>query len=185
MSVHEAGTGPTVIALHGGPGFRDYLAPDLEPLTSSFRVISYDQRGSGHSTVVTEPPLLTAPAFVADLCARRPQRCATFRASTGRSWAALARSTCGLSSRRSGRRRPAIRREPPVLDRWWPAEARHRAPSTSPRRPGTAEFEGHEQPGERVDRRRSRQPGPAQPAESFGSAPDRNVGEALKAQSHY
>ena len=67
VSVQEAGTGPPVIALHGGPGFRDYLAPDLEPLTSSFRVISYDQRGSGHSTVVTEPTLLTAPAFVADL----------------------------------------------------------------------------------------------------------------------
>ena len=42
VSVQEAGTGPPVIALHGGPGFRDYLAPDLEPLTSSFRVISYE-----------------------------------------------------------------------------------------------------------------------------------------------
>jgi proline iminopeptidase len=67
VSVREAGTGSPVIALHGGPGFRDYLPPDLEPLTSSFRVISYDQRGSGHSTVVTDPTLLTAPAFVADL----------------------------------------------------------------------------------------------------------------------
>jgi proline iminopeptidase len=67
VSVREAGTGPPVIALHGGPGFRDYLPPDLEPLTASFRLISYDQRGSGHSTVVTDPTLLTAPAFVADL----------------------------------------------------------------------------------------------------------------------
>jgi proline iminopeptidase len=67
VSVREAGTGIPVIALHGGPGFRDYLPPDLEPLTSSFRLISYDQRGSGHSTVVTDPTLLTAPAFVADL----------------------------------------------------------------------------------------------------------------------
>jgi proline iminopeptidase len=67
VSVREAGTGTPVIALHGGPGFRDYLPPDLEPLTSSFRLISYDQRGSGLSTVVTDPALLTAPAFVADL----------------------------------------------------------------------------------------------------------------------
>ena len=67
VSVQEAGAGPPVIALHGGPGFADYLLPDLEPLTSSFRLISYDQRGSGHSTVVTDPTLLTAPAFVADL----------------------------------------------------------------------------------------------------------------------
>jgi proline iminopeptidase len=67
VSVREAGSGTPVIALHGGPGFRDYLPPDLEPLTSSFRLISYDQRGSGHSTVVTDPALLTAPAFVADL----------------------------------------------------------------------------------------------------------------------
>ena len=43
-------------------GFRNYLPPDLEPLTSSFRLISYDQRGSGHSTAVTDPTLLTAPA---------------------------------------------------------------------------------------------------------------------------
>jgi proline iminopeptidase len=67
VAVREAGTGRPVIALHGGPGFRDYLHPDLEPLTSSFRLISYDQRGSGHSTVVTDPTLLTAEAFVADL----------------------------------------------------------------------------------------------------------------------
>jgi proline iminopeptidase len=67
VAVRAAGSGAPVIALHGGPGFRDYLSPDLEPLTSSFRVISYDQRGSGHSTVVTDPTLLTAPAFVADL----------------------------------------------------------------------------------------------------------------------
>ena len=67
LSVREAGTGTPVIALHGGPGFRDYLPPDLQPLTSSFRLISYDQRGSGDSTVVTDPTLLTAPAFVADL----------------------------------------------------------------------------------------------------------------------
>src|SRR5262245_26911650 len=67
VAIREAGTGAPVIALHGGPGFRDYLPPDLEPLTSSFRLISYDQRGSGHSTVVTDPTLLTAPAFVADL----------------------------------------------------------------------------------------------------------------------
>lgn len=67
VSVREAGTGPPIIVLHGGPGFRDYLPPDLEPLTSSFRLISYDQRSSGHSTVVTDPALLTAPAFVADL----------------------------------------------------------------------------------------------------------------------
>lgn len=67
VSVREAGTGAPIIALHGGPGFSDYLSPDLESLTSSFRVISYDQRGSGQSTVVTDPALLTAPAFVADL----------------------------------------------------------------------------------------------------------------------
>lgn len=67
LSVRDAGTGPPVIALHGGPGFRDYLSPDLEPLTRSFRLISYDQRGGGDSTVVTDPAQLTASAFVADL----------------------------------------------------------------------------------------------------------------------
>jgi proline iminopeptidase len=67
VSVLEAGTGTPVIALHGGPGFGDYLHADLAPLISSFRLMSYDQRGSGHSTVVTDPTLLTPAAFVADL----------------------------------------------------------------------------------------------------------------------
>lgn len=48
--MYAIGASPAVIALHGGPGFRDYLLPDLEPPTSSFRLITYDQRGGAGMT---------------------------------------------------------------------------------------------------------------------------------------
>jgi proline iminopeptidase len=88
VSVREAGTGSPVIALHGGPGFRDYLPPDLEPLTASFRLISYDQRGSGYSTVVTDPTLLTASTFVADLDRVRESSGIARATLLGHSWGA-------------------------------------------------------------------------------------------------
>jgi len=62
----------TLIMLHGGPGLNfDYMAPDLEPLEESFTLIYYDQRGSGRSSLVSEPDLLTVDAHVADVEAVR------------------------------------------------------------------------------------------------------------------
>ena len=58
----------TIIYLHGGPGanFRgqeDYI----DPLARKRRLIMYDQRGGGHSALVTDPKLLTAAHHVRDL----------------------------------------------------------------------------------------------------------------------
>jgi proline iminopeptidase len=65
LLVHEEGHGTPLIALHGGPGLDHYsIAPDLVPLTAKHRVIYYDQRGSGGSTLVAEA---TAADMVADL----------------------------------------------------------------------------------------------------------------------
>lgn len=50
LAWYETGNGPVVVFLHGGPGDdHSYLRPLAEPLSSQFRCILYDQRGSGHS----------------------------------------------------------------------------------------------------------------------------------------
>jgi alpha/beta hydrolase fold len=50
LAWYEAGDGPAVVFLHGGPGDdHSYLRPLAEPLSRQFRCILYDQRGSGHS----------------------------------------------------------------------------------------------------------------------------------------
>jgi len=50
--------GPTVIALHGGPGAsHDYLRPQFDLLARGRTILYYDQRGGGRSTVPREVPL--------------------------------------------------------------------------------------------------------------------------------
>src|SRR5438105_2969690 len=69
LFVHEEGRGDPVLVLHGGPGLDSrYLSPDLAPLARHHRVIYYDQRGSGRSTVVAD---VTADVLVSDLEALR------------------------------------------------------------------------------------------------------------------
>jgi pimeloyl-ACP methyl ester carboxylesterase len=46
-----AGKGPTVVVVHGGPGFNHrYLTSPLLPLTAHFRLLFYDQRSRGAVT---------------------------------------------------------------------------------------------------------------------------------------
>jgi pimeloyl-ACP methyl ester carboxylesterase len=50
------GEGPTVVVVHGGPGFNHkYLMPSLVPLGAHFRLVFYDQRSRGAVT----PAVLT------------------------------------------------------------------------------------------------------------------------------
>jgi pimeloyl-ACP methyl ester carboxylesterase len=45
------GNGPTVVVVHGGPGFdHKYLTPALLPLAAHFRLVFYDQRSRGAIT---------------------------------------------------------------------------------------------------------------------------------------
>src|SRR5258706_12286126 len=68
----ESGTGSPVIVIHGGPGMdHDSLAADLAPLRQHHRVIEYDQRGGGRSTLPSDTALLTIDHHVADLEALR------------------------------------------------------------------------------------------------------------------
>ena len=46
--VWTAGSGPTVVVVHGGPGFNHkYLTRSLLPLSPHFRLVFYDQRSRG------------------------------------------------------------------------------------------------------------------------------------------
>ena len=58
---HVDGSGDDpVIVLHGGPGLSmSYLRPDLLRLSQNRTLIFYDQRGSGRSTVTSDPKLLS------------------------------------------------------------------------------------------------------------------------------
>jgi proline iminopeptidase len=64
----ESGRGTPVIVIHGGPGMdHESLARDLTPLEKHHRVIEYDQRGGGRSTLPADTKLLTIDHHVDDL----------------------------------------------------------------------------------------------------------------------
>jgi len=68
----EEGKGSPVIVIHGGPGMdHGSLAADLAPLAKHHRVIYYDQRGGGRSTLPADSSLLTIDHHVQDLEALR------------------------------------------------------------------------------------------------------------------
>jgi proline iminopeptidase len=70
----EVGKGSPVVVIHGGPGMDHFsLAADLAPLALHHRVIYYDQRGGGQSTLPADPALLTIEHHVSDLEALRQQ----------------------------------------------------------------------------------------------------------------
>jgi proline iminopeptidase len=83
------GSGDPVLVVHGGPGLdHGYLAPDLEPLAASYRLIFYDQRGAGRSTIVSDAPLLGLDAHIADLDAIRQHLVPDGANVLGHSWGA-------------------------------------------------------------------------------------------------
>jgi len=84
-----SGKGPTIVVLHGGPGLSSaYLAPNLDVLVGHYRLISYDQRGAGRSTVVTEPAKLSRDHHVEDIEAVRRQFALDKVVLLGHSWGA-------------------------------------------------------------------------------------------------
>lgn len=67
------GQGPeTLIVVHGGPGFSlESVRADFAPLAAHRRVIYYDQRGNGRSSLIDDPAALAVPRHIADLEAIR------------------------------------------------------------------------------------------------------------------
>jgi proline iminopeptidase len=63
------GRGPqTLVVVHGGPGFSlESVRADFAPLAAHRRVIYYDQRGNGGSSLIGDPAALALPRHIADL----------------------------------------------------------------------------------------------------------------------
>lgn len=87
----EAGAGPVILFLHGGPGdeYR-YLKVLAEPLTDRYRCILFDQRGSGGSTLqVVDRETVHPDRFVADIEALRGEIGAETITLLGHSWGGI------------------------------------------------------------------------------------------------
>jgi proline iminopeptidase len=83
-----------IVLLHGGPGAsHDYLRPQMDALlgsaSSGRRLVYYDQRGSGGSTLTAGTPPPTAADHVADLEAVRVSLGVGRLAMCGYSWGGL------------------------------------------------------------------------------------------------
>lgn len=70
--VDEHGKGTPIVVIHGGPGMDHMsLRADLAPLEKTHRVIYYDQRGGGRSSLPTAEGALSIEKHVDDLEALR------------------------------------------------------------------------------------------------------------------
>ena len=86
----EIGSGPPLAILHGGPDFNhNYLLPDLDRLSSAFRLIYYDQRGRGKSSRGVAPEDVTIESEVDDLDRLRQYLGLDAIAVLGHSWGCL------------------------------------------------------------------------------------------------
>jgi len=78
-----------IIVVHGGPGMSlTYLQPELTELAESHRLIYYDQRGGGLSSLTSTPELLHADKHIEDLEAVRRHFAIDRLTLLGHSWGA-------------------------------------------------------------------------------------------------
>jgi proline iminopeptidase len=86
----QIGQGQPIIILHGGPDFdHNYLLPDMDHLSHSFRLIYYDQRGRGKSVANVQPEDVTIQSEVEDLESLREYFQLESVAVLGHSWGGL------------------------------------------------------------------------------------------------
>jgi proline iminopeptidase len=86
LFVKQIGRGSPVVIVHGGPGLdMNYLVENFVPLARTHRLIFYDQRGSGRSTLTTN---VTANQHVDDLDALRRRLRVRRLTLLGHSWGA-------------------------------------------------------------------------------------------------
>lgn len=72
LYVKEIGAGDLVVVVHGGPGLGfNYLLPHLQGLAMHNRLLYYDQRATGRSSLDLTPEQVTLAAFVEDIEALR------------------------------------------------------------------------------------------------------------------
>jgi proline iminopeptidase len=90
LYVREVGSGAPLIVLHGGPDFNhNYLLPEMDGLASAFRLIYYDQRGRGKSSLATLPADISIESEMADLERLRQHIGLESVALLGHSWGGL------------------------------------------------------------------------------------------------
>ena len=72
LFVRTMGKGPAILFVHGGPGLdHSYFLPQMARLARSHRLIFYDQRACGRSSVDVDSSTITLNAFVEDIEALR------------------------------------------------------------------------------------------------------------------
>ena len=67
IAVEVAGDGAPLIFAHGLSGNRHIMRQELAPLADRYQIITYDQRGHGDSTPITDPSLYNAERMADDL----------------------------------------------------------------------------------------------------------------------
>ena len=86
----EVGQGPPVLILHGGPDFdQNYLLPDMDRLSGSFRLIYYDPRGRGKSGENVRPEDVSIASEIEDVEAVRAYFQLESTVVLGHSWGGL------------------------------------------------------------------------------------------------
>jgi proline iminopeptidase len=86
----EIGQGQPIIILHGGPDFNhEYLLPEMDRLSDSFRLIYYDQRGRGKSGGKVRPEEVSIELEIEDLEGVRKHFGLESTAVLGHSWGGL------------------------------------------------------------------------------------------------
>ena len=84
------GQGQPIVVIHGGPTFdHNYLLPDIDRLSSSFRLIYYDQRGRGKSGENVQPEQVSLQSEIQDLEDLREYFNLDSLAVLGHSWGGL------------------------------------------------------------------------------------------------
>lgn len=67
IAVEVAGDGAPLIFAHGLSGNRRITRQELAPLADRYRIITYDQRGHGDSTPITDPSFYDAQRMAEDM----------------------------------------------------------------------------------------------------------------------
>lgn len=67
------GEGKSVLVIHGGPGYDHSLMLDFEELSENYRIIFYDQRGSGKSSGELNTESINISNFIEDIESLRLQ----------------------------------------------------------------------------------------------------------------
>ena len=67
LVVETVGRGAPLVFAHGLTGNRQVVLAELVPLTERYRIVTFDQRGHGDSTAVSDPALYTPARMAGDV----------------------------------------------------------------------------------------------------------------------